>query len=130
MARTFTYSDLDRTLKIDNSGNYEIKYDGDVIIQSIKTIFSTISGERVRNPIGSTLISLLFEPMNSDTVSAIRSIIEQAVSVYEPRVIIRKITITPHYDKGIYDVVLLLSVKKLTETVRFETKLRSMAEDI
>jgi phage baseplate assembly protein W len=120
------YSDIDRSLKQDISGNYVIHYDADAIIQSLKTIFSTISGERVRNPIGSALIRLLFEPMNEENADSIRTSMIQTINRYEPRVNLTSVQITPDYANHIYDVKLLMSVKRLTNKVKFESKLRSL----
>lgn len=126
MARNFVYADSDRTFKKDSTGSIIIHYDADAIIQSIRTIFSTISGERVRNPIGSTLVRLLFEPMSPETADSIRTVVSQSISRNEPRVTIQSLRVIPNYDRNFYDVQITLKVKKLTKNVKFETQLRSL----
>lgn len=126
MSKKYTFSDLDASMSVDISGNFNILYDEETIIQSIKIIFATISGERVRNPIGSTLIKLLFEPMTEYTAFAIGNIATDAISKYEPRVSITDIKVTPLYDQNIYDVQIKFWIKKLNKSLVFKTKLNSM----
>lgn len=126
MSKNYVFSDLDSTLVTTLSGDFKVLYDADVIIQSIRTIFATINGERVRNPLGSVLIKLLFEPMNHDTATAIKSVIHQSVLKYEPRIEGINVVVKPDYDNGIYHVRLTCNVRKLTKDVVFQTKLRSM----
>lgn len=122
----YVYADADRTLKRDVSGNTVIQYDDNAIIQSVKNIISTITGERVRNPIGSTLVRLLFEPMNNETADSIRTVLFQSVERYDPRISIKTIRVIPNYDNNTYDVTVRMQVKRLTNIVKFETKLRSL----
>jgi phage baseplate assembly protein W len=120
------YSDIDRTLKRDLAGNHIIHYDEDAIIQSIRSIFSTISGERVRNPIGSALVRLLFEPMTAENADSIRTSMIQTLNRHEPRVNLTSVQIIPDYTNHVYNVKLVMSVKRLTNKVKFESKLRSL----
>lgn len=126
MSKKFTFSDLDSSLNLDMSGNIKVLYDGDTVKQSLRNIFATISGERVRNPIGSALVKLLFEPMNGDTVEAIQNVVNTSIVRYEPRVEIIDIHVIPHYDDGYYEVRVECYVRKLNDAVVFQTKLRSM----
>lgn len=126
MNQDYVYSDLTSNMNIDELGNFEVLHDADVIIQSLRTIFATITGERVRNPIGSVLMRLLFEPMNDDTAVAIKSVVHQSVMKYEPRVNNIKVSITPNYDDSLYEVYLQCDVRKLTKKVILKTNLRSM----
>lgn len=126
MTKDYVYSDLDSGLATKYTGDFEVLYDSEVIIQSIRTIFATIRGERVRNPIGSVLIRLLFEPMNQDTANSIKSIIHSSVTKYEPRIESVSIKVVPDYDNDTYNVNMVCQVAKLTRAVQFNTKLKSM----
>ncbi len=57
------------------------------IIQSLTILFLTRPGERVMHPdYGCALRDLVFEPMNDETVAAIKSTIRRAVVFFEPRI--------------------------------------------
>lgn len=126
MTKDYVYSDLDSGLATKYTGDFEVLYDSEVIIQSIKSIFATIRGERVRNPIGSVLIRLLFEPMNQDTANSIKSIIHSSVTKYEPRIESVSVNVVPDYENDTYNVNMVCRVAKLTRAVQFNTKLKSM----
>lgn len=121
------YSDFDSTLDLDQSGNVILKKDRDAVIQSIRHIFATVSGERVRSPIGSSLVALLFKPITKDTASAIHNQINQDISIYEPRVTITELKVTPEPDKNFFEVRILFRIRNLQRIFSFETRLRSFA---
>lgn len=124
MPKNFVYSDVDKSMRIDASGNVRILYDEDVIIQSIKILFATISGERVRTLLGSRLVFLLGRPFGEITtdllVQETRSIIER----YEPRVRVINIDLFPRPDYNIYDLRLTLELRDLGRRIEFNTSLR------
>lgn len=126
MSKDYVYSDAHKTLKINPSGNVDIKYDEAAIIQSIEMIFATVSGERVRSPIGSALIRLLFQPISDDTARDIHTMIHRDITQFEPRVEIRQLRVTPNYDRNYYDVQVQLRIKKIKRPLLFETRLRSL----
>lgn len=125
MKSDYVYSDFSSHLYIDTQGNLVVLYDEEVIIQSLKHIIATLSGERVRTDIGGSLIRLLFEPMNYYTTENIRRILQNSISIYEPRVIIDRLTITPNYDVGSYDIRIELIIRSLNKRINFETRLRT-----
>jgi phage baseplate assembly protein W len=123
--KNYTYSDIDNKLNLTNSNNIKLRHDIDAIIQSIRTILSTITGERVRTDFGGTLVRLLFQPMNDDIVNMMRYLITQAIATYEPRVVTRAITIAPDYDRLVYSVQIDLHIIALNTTATFNTELAS-----
>lgn len=126
MKKDAVYSDLESTLTVDYTGDFNVVYDSDVIIQSIRTIFATIKGERVRSPVGSVLVRLLFEPMTQDTANAISSVVYNSITRDEPRIRSADVRVEPDYDNNTYHVYLVCKVAKLTNMVRYRTELRSM----
>lgn len=124
-SKTYVFSDMHKGLNINSRGDVEILYDVDAIEQSIKAIMATVSGERVRNPLGSTLVGLLFQPMTSRVVDSMKDEIRRVIRLYEPRVSIRTIEITPDYNKNIYDILLEFDVVGLTGRFNTNTKLKS-----
>lgn len=126
MMPNYVYSDVNKTLKTNSTGNYVVEYDVDSIKQSIRLILSTVTGEIVRSPVGSSLYGLLFEPMNRDTETAIRLEIFDAITRHEPRVRITNIDIDSDYENNLYDISIDMVVKKITNNLKFRIKLRSM----
>lgn len=123
----YTYSDFDSRLKITKEGSVMIKYDRDVIIQSIKTILATITGERVRSPLGSSLIKMLFEPVNQENVIVMKQKILRDIQTYEPRVDILNLQVQAYPDNNRYEVKMNLRIRKLGMVFPFKTNLRSFA---
>lgn len=122
----YKYSDADSRLRKTTTGNVLIKYDEDVIEQSIKTIFATISGERVRSPFGSSLVRFLFEPMTRITTKRIRRTIIGAIEQYEPRVQLITTDVTPNYDNHFYEVIVQYRVVGLKGLYQTSTRLRQL----
>lgn len=123
----YTYSDFDSRLKVTKKGSVLIKYDQDVIIQSIKTILATITGERVRSPLGSSLIKMLFEPVNQENVIVMKQKILRDIQTYEPRVDILNLQVQAYPDSNRYEINMNLRIRKLGMVFPFTTNLRSFA---
>jgi phage baseplate assembly protein W len=128
MKSDYVYSDFTSHLNIDANGNIIVLYDEEVIIQSIKHIMATLSGERVRSDIGGSLVRLLFEPMNYYTTENIRRILSSSISIYEPRVEIDQLVISPNYDLGAYDIRMELIIRSLNKRLTFPTRLRTFSQ--
>lgn len=127
--KDFVYSDVASSLRTLSDGNKEVVYDADAVIQSIKNIFSTIRGERVRSGIGSGLLRYLFEPMESDTADEIRTEIITNIRRYEPRVGQLDVTVRGDYTSQTYDVTVNFTIDRFTRPFRFDTRLRAMGEN-
>lgn len=64
------------------------------INESLRILFLTRPGERVMHPrFGSGLQDLAFEPMNAETVAAIRHTISRAILFYEPRIELLRVVV-------------------------------------
>lgn len=127
--KNHVYSDINRALNTTPDGNIKIEYDGDAVMQSIKNIFSTIRGERVRSSLGSNLLSYLFEPMTPDTEDDIKAEITRNIRQYEPRVDRLKVNVIGDKDAQSYKVSVEFTINKFARPFRFQTNLRSMSED-
>lgn len=123
----YVYSDMKPTLEVKPDGNVAKNYDVDVIVQSIRTILSTVSGERVRNPIGAGVVRLLFEPMTDDMARRLRTEILETVIRYEPRVTPEAFSVIPNYDANSYEIYMLLRIKGIERPIKEVLKLRSFA---
>ena len=64
--------------------------------QAIRIILDTAWGERVMRPdFGAGLQELVFEPINTTTLTLIRHRVEQALITWEPRIHVKRVTVTP-----------------------------------
>lgn len=126
MPRQYIYSDVDRFLTLEDDGNIKIHYDKDAVIQSVRNILSTVSGERVRSPLGSSLVRMLFEPVNVDTAESIRGLLQRDLQRWEPRIEVMDVIVTPNPDMGRFDVDMNLRVRKIQRRINFQTALRSL----
>lgn len=124
--KKYIYSDINSKLDPDKTGDFKVEYDGEAVMQSIKNIFATISGERVRNGIGSSLVRYLFQPMTEDTVDAIQSEITTNIKKHEPRIKTINVSVIGDKQKYIYEVTVTITISRFAQPLRFQTNLRSM----
>lgn len=100
-----TFIDIDNGLKVTRLGNVRTLEGTDVIKQSIKTILSTIPGERVRQPdFGCRIYTRLFEPVDFEIAEDIQEDIQEALSTFEPRINLQQILVEPEYDNNKYRI--------------------------
>lgn len=77
------------------TGSVDLVKDIDDINQSLNILLSTSLGERVMQPgYGCNLHDYLFEPLNSSVIGYIQDLVENAILIYEPRIIAEKVTVT------------------------------------
>lgn len=126
----YIYSDINQSLKIRPEGEYEVEYDEAAVIQAVKNIFATVKGERVRSPLGSTLLAYLFEPMTEDLIDEIRTEIIRNIREFEPRVNQLNVKVIPEYDKHIYRVFMTFRVNRFAEPLSLQVNLRAMDEEL
>jgi phage baseplate assembly protein W len=117
----YTYSDVDKSLSIDNKGNVRILYDVDVIIQSLKMIMGSLVGENPRSLIGSTLLKYLGRTIDEDTAEDIEDEVIKAIVNYEPRLQITDVIATPKPDENSYSLTIRGYVRELSEQLNFNT---------
>lgn len=130
MRKDYEYSDVARGLQKDVTGDIDVDYDAQAIIQSVKNILSTVPNERVRNPVGSSLIRYLFEPMNRETADDIKDEVKNILGRWEPRIQTMKINVKPDYDRQTYHVSLKIRAKNLMKEVEYDLLLRSLGGDV
>lgn len=119
------YSDMHPRLDITQTGAIPLNYDADVVLQSVKSIFATVVGERVRNPIGTRILRLLFQRMDYDLARQIRDELAGAITTYEPRAQVMSFTLTPNFDANSYEAVLVLGIAGVQNNFTLRTRLRT-----
>jgi hypothetical protein len=91
------------------------------IINSVKNLLLTNHYERLFHPeIGSNVRKLLFENMDSITISALQKQIQQTIENYEPRVSVSEIIVMPEYDDNRFSVTLTFFVLNRSEPITIE----------
>jgi len=79
---------------MDENGRIALVKDFDEITQSIHIILGTAIGERMMRPtFGSRLHELVFEPINAETLALARQYVEDALTIWEPRIRIIEIDV-------------------------------------
>ena len=122
------YSDVDYQMKIDRNGNVVVHKNEESVNQNIKSILATVSGERVRNNIGSGLIRLLFQPLSSETTQDLKFALREVLDRFEPRITILGVRVVPDYDRNEYNVQIRYKIKTAPQTSVFTTRLRSLQD--
>lgn len=94
-------------LQINVQGGIQLSYNTPNIEESIIIILRTDLGERVYRPnFGSRLSELVFEPMNVQTLLLIRLYVEEALEMWEPRIILKEIRADPDPIRGKVDIII------------------------
>lgn len=82
-------------LRVDPQGEIAMASFKEDVRQAIKIIIGTALGERVMRPdFGSGLQRLVFEPVNTTTVSLVKHQVEQALIEWEPRIDLEEVRVT------------------------------------
>ena len=103
LSMTFKQNPLNRDLIVLKNEN--------AIARSIRNIVFTLPGEKFFNEnYGSRVSKLLFENLDSITASEIEDEIRQSIVNYEPRVSIVQLSVTPNYDEGEFDTVIVYQI--------------------
>jgi phage baseplate assembly protein W len=81
------------------------------VVESVLNIISTEPGERVMAPTyGCSLQSFLFQPIDIITAIGIRKAIEDALTIYEPRLSSLTVEVKPYEDENTYIINVIFSV--------------------
>ena len=92
------------------------------IKQAVKNLILTTPGEKPFQPlVGSSVNSLLFEPLDAFTVDTIEDEIRSTINQYEPRVELTNVDVTPIYEGNKLNVSIEYHVVGLpiVETIEF-----------
>lgn len=113
------YSDLDlnfiiHPVKKDINKNVGVQ----AVINSVKNLLLTGHYEKPFHPeIGSNIRKMLFEPLDAIVATNLQREIEETLNNYESRVRVRKIIVSPNYDKNGFNVYLEFNVLNRTEPI-------------
>ena len=104
-------------LHVNVQGGMQLSTGTPNIEESIVIILRTDLGERVYRPnFGSRLSELVFEPMNVQTLMLIRLYVEQALEMWEPRIILKEVRADPDPIRGRVDIEIVYQPKNSLDT--------------
>ena len=105
---TKLYSDIDFMFtRKPVVGDIALSYDTQAVTRSIRNLLQTKHYERPFNPnLGSNLDTLLFEPMNPMSASAMELEIRSTIKNWEPRVSLTDVVVTPMEELNAYEISL------------------------
>jgi phage baseplate assembly protein W len=94
-----------------------VKYiDEMAVSKAIRNLILTDRGERLyQSDIGSSIRSMLFEPMSSASGELISTFIQSTIKDHEPRAVVLQVNANPNYDKNLYSVTIVYMVINKTE---------------
>jgi uncharacterized protein len=99
-------------IDVNVQGSVQLSNNTPNLEESIIIILSTKLGERLYRPdFGSRLSELVFEPMNTNTLLMIRLYVEEALGIWEPRIIINSILTIPGPIKGLVEIEIMYTPK-------------------
>jgi phage baseplate assembly protein W len=104
-------------LQVNVQGGMQLSTGTPNIEESMVIILRTDLGERVYRPnFGSRLSELVFEPMNVQTLMLIRLYVEQALEMWEPRIILKEVRADPDPIRGRVDIEIVYQPKNSLDT--------------
>ena len=111
------YSDIDLNFRPNfSTGDIALKYDNQAVIRSIHNLLNTNLYDRLFQPdLGSTLNSLLFEPITPLTATLIHNEVIRTITNYEPRARINTLDVTADPDSNQFNVYLTVFIGNQTQ---------------
>ena len=87
-------------VKVAPQGGLAITNENNELMQAIRIILTTAPGQRVMRPtFGCRIHELIFAPNNIQTATLARDYVEEALRMWEPRIIVEQIQVRPDADK-------------------------------
>lgn len=99
-------------LRVNVRGGLQLSAAAQNVEESINIILRTELGERVYRPnFGSRLSELVFAPMNTKTLLLLRLHIQEALELWEPRIILEDVSTDPDPVRGCVNLILAYRLK-------------------
>jgi len=120
------YTDLLLDLKVDYTQNTQLEKRREIkdlqrsedigaIKNSLFTLFTTMPGQKILNPIyGLNLMQYLFVPVSVSQAQIIGESIFTGIKKFEPRVAIRNINVEADVENNQYSIAMIISVPSLS----------------
>lgn len=126
--RTKIYKDFDLSFSVNPiTGDLGTKSDANAIQQSIKTLINTNYFERPFQPtLGCNIRSILFEPVSPVVANDLKTVINDVLVNYEPRIVVRNIEIRDNSDANSYFITIIYNIRSSKTINTFETVLKRL----
>lgn len=94
-------------LQVNVQGSLQLSATARNIEDSIRIVLGTSLGERVYRPnFGSRLSELVFAPMNLQTLLLMRLYVEEALEMWEPRIVLDVVRTDPDPIRGLVNIII------------------------
>jgi phage baseplate assembly protein W len=112
------YSDIDFTFTRNPvTSDVALSYDRQAVIRSIRNLLQTKHYDRLFNPdLGSNVDAILFENMSDMTAMTLQREVSSLIKTYEPRAILKEVTVSPLFDKNAYNVSVTFFIENATQS--------------
>ena len=110
------YSDIDFAFtKKPVTADVALSYDAQAVSRSIRNLLNTQNYDRLFNPdLGSQITALLFENLSPTISSTMEIMISNMITTYEPRAILKNVTVNSLPDKNAYSVSITFYIENAT----------------
>ncbi len=96
MTKNFLGKGWKYPVKVSNDGALAMSQYEDDIREAIPIILGTAKGERIMRPdFGCGIHELIFEPINTTTVSLVQDSVQEALTLWEPRIEVLQVEVVP-----------------------------------
>ena len=118
------FKDISMSFEVNpiNSDLIGVKNDT-AIARSVRNLVLTVPGERFFNEeLGSKVSELLFDNVDDISASSIQQEIEETLTLYEPRVELMDVKVSPDYDNNQFDVTIaykIIGIDALPQQLNF-----------
>lgn len=117
------YSDVN--LALGAASSYELLTNEDAVMRAILNILETRRGTRpFRRTFGSSLMELLFDPLDDITARRIRTKLLRDIAENEPRVRLENIEVIPDHERDAYYVNIVGWIVRLDKPLSFNFNLK------
>jgi phage baseplate assembly protein W len=112
------YSDIDFTFtKKPVTNDVALSYDTQAVLRSIRNLLLTKHYDRLFNPdLGSNIEALLFENISDMTANSLQREVTAVIERYEPRAILRSVTVSAEEDKNAYNISISFFIENATQS--------------
>ena len=126
--RTKIYKDFDLSFTVNPiTGDLGTKSDANAIQQSIKTLINTNYFERPFQPtLGCNIRNILFEPVSPVVANDLKTVINDVLVNYEPRIVVKDIEIRDNSDTNSYFITIIYNIRSSKTINTFETVLKRL----
>lgn len=115
-----TYLEIDSSFSSVPSGGLLLALDYAAVASSIDNILRTMRGERVMLPeFGSDIDGVLFDNIDEMMADRISDSIKESITVWDPRVTVVGVTMTPNYDSHYMEVQVQFRILGIQQTFTY-----------